>query len=370
MTNAIDYISINGFKSISSQIIELKPINIIIGANGSGKSNLITVFSFLNEIQKGHLQDYVRKSSGAEQILHFGSKLTKEIRLSVSFSQQKNMYEIILKPSAEDSLYVAGEYSSFWIKSQFSQASKTPINTYKNGQEAGISNPENLKKVNSWVNFWLGSWRLYHVHDTSFSSPLRKTSQLNDNGYLRPDGSNLPSFLYFLQKKHPNSYNLIRGTIKQVAPFFDDFILQPDRLNEDSIRLSWKHTNSDQYFNASSFSDGTLRFITLATLFLQPEVLLPSVILVDEPELGLHPYAINVLASMIKKVSYKSQIILSTQSSLLLDYFNPEDVLIAERNQKEGSSIFTRLDPSSLEVWRNDYSLGQLWEKNTFGGRP
>jgi predicted ATPase len=197
---------------------------------------------------------------------------------------------------------------------------------------------------------------------------MRKTAQLNDNAFLRPDGSNLPAFLYLLQEKHQNEYSMIRRTIQRVAPFFDDFQLSPDALNEDAIRLAWKHKNSDQYFGAASLSDGTLRFIALATLFLQPEKLRPSVILVDEPELGLHPAALTMLASLVKQASVKTQVILSTQSPLLLDHFQPEDVLVADR--VEGSTQFTRLDPTKLTTWLEDYSLGQLWEKNELGGRP
>lgn len=197
---------------------------------------------------------------------------------------------------------------------------------------------------------------------------MRKTAKVDDNDYLRPDGSNLAAFLYYLKEKHEGSYSLIQRTVQRVAPFFDDFRLKPLRRKPDDIKLEWSHKNSDQYFDASSFSDGTLRFIVLATLFLQPEEYRPSVILVDEPELGLHPYAIEMLASLIRQASVKTQVIVSTQSSLLLDHFEPEDVLVA--NRVDGGTQLTRLDSTKLAAWLEDYSLGQLWEKNEFGGRP
>jgi predicted ATPase len=191
---------------------------------------------------------------------------------------------------------------------------------------------------------------------------------VNDNSYLRADGSNLPAFLYLLKKKNPESYGLIRDTVRQVAPFFDDFLLKPDPLNEDTIRLAWKHRISDKYFGASALSDGTLRFIVLSTLLLQPHHSLPSIILIDEPELGLHPYAIVLLASLVKQASIKAQVILSTQSPLLLDHFEPRDVLVAERFH--GATEIKRLKTARLKSWLEDYSLGQLWEKNELGGRP
>lgn len=363
----LDYITVKGFKSIASiEKLALRPINVIIGPNGSGKSNFIGVFSFLHAIREGGLNDYVRRAGGADQLLYFGSKVTSEIRLLVSFRQEVNQYELSLKPSADDSLYPSDETVSYWEKQY-----PTPISRYlkprDNGREAGISSPK-VQRIADWVHTRLGRWRLYHVHDTSASSPMRKTAQLNDNAFLRPDGSNLPAFLYLLQEKHENEYSLIRRTIQRVAPFFDNFLLAPDPLNEETIRLAWKHKKSDQYFGASSLSDGTMRFITLATLLLQPEKLRPSVILVDEPELGLHPAAITMLASLIKIASEKTQVIVSTQSPLLLDHFQPEDVLVA--NRVEGSTQFTRLESEKLENWLQDYSLGQLWEKNEFGGRP
>jgi predicted ATPase len=196
---------------------------------------------------------------------------------------------------------------------------------------------------------------------------MRKTAKVDDNEFLRVDGSNLAAFLYYLREEHEASYSLIQRTVQRVAPFFDDFQLRPQRKPE-TIKLEWKHRNSDQYFDASSLSDGTLRFIALATLFLQPVDYRPSVMLVDEPELGLHPYAIEMLASLIRQASKETQVIVSTQSSLLLDHFDPENVLVATR--VAGGTEIARLDPASLAEWLKEYSLGQLWEKNEFGGRP
>lgn len=362
----LDSIRIEGFKSIAALEVELRPINVVIGPNGSGKSNLIGVFAFLHAIREGHLQDYVRKAGGAEQVLHFGSKATPQIEVRVSFKGGVNQYHLRLKPTADDSLYPAWEEVAFWDKRYPRPYSQT-LAVRENGREAGISDPS-LTRTSSWVRVRLGSWRLFHVHDTSATSPLRKTAQLNDNAYLRPDGSNLPAFLYLLQQKHAEGYDLIRRTIQRVAPFFDDFLLRPDPLNEASIRLAWKHRDSDQYFSVSSLSDGTLRFMALATLLLQPEQYRPSVVLVDEPELGLHPAAITLLASLIKQASVKTQVILSTQSPLLLDHFQPEDVLVA--NRIKGSTTLQRLETAQLAGWLEDYSLGQLWEKNELGGRP
>ena len=191
---------------------------------------------------------------------------------------------------------------------------------------------------------------------------------VNDNRFLRHDGANVAAVLHLLLHKHASVYDLIRRTVQLVAPFFEDFRLEPLALNENTVHLEWRHRASDAYFDASSLSDGTLRFIAQATLLLQPPPLRPSVILLDEPELGLHPYAIAMLASLVKQASVDTQIVISTQSSLLLDEFRPEDVLVADR--VDGATELRRLDAGRLATWLENYSLGQLWRKNELGGRP
>jgi predicted ATPase len=318
-------------------------------------------------MREGQLQQYVRKAGGAEQLLHLGSKTTDQIEIHISFEKQVNQYRVLLRPTDDDSLYPTDEHTYFWDKAKYERPYDENLSPGGNGLEAGISNPR-ASRIADWIRHRLSLWRVYHVHDTSSNSPMRKTAKLHDNDFLRPDGSNLPAFLYLLKAKHPEAYRLIRGSVQRVAPFFDNFWLRPDPLNENTIRLAWRHKNSDQYFGAASLSDGSLRFIVLATLFLQPDEFRPSVILVDEPELGLHPYAITLLASLIKQASLKTQVILSTQSALLLDHFKPEDVLVAER--VGASTRLARLESKPLEDWLEDYSLGQLWEKNELGGRP
>lgn len=363
----LDTITIKGFKSIASiEKLKLGAINVVIGPNGSGKSNFIGVFAFLHAIREGHLQEYVIKAGGAEKVLHFGSKVSKRIHLHISFCEGVNQYELDLMPTAADELVPKAEYVAFWNKEKYPDGPNEQ-SVSRIGKEAGISAPKG-QPIAAYVRKHLDSWRLYHVHDTSSSSPMKKTADVNDNRYLRPDGSNIAAFLYYLREKHETAYSLIRRTVQRVAPFFDDFQLEPQKLNPDKILLEWKHKGSEAYFDASSLSDGTLRFIVLTTLFLQPEKYRPSVILVDEPELGLHPYAITMLASLIKQASVKTQVIISTQSPFLLDHFQPEDVLVADR--VDGGTQFTRLESGKLSGWLEDYSLGQLWEKNEFGGRP
>ena len=361
-------IAISGFKSLGSVDLELRPITVLIGPNGSGKSNFVEVFSFLHAISDGRLGEYVARSGGADTLLHFGPRVTDALTISAWFEtdqRHENRYEIRLGHALPNKLVPLDEFVHYWNRSRYPEPYYETL--VPDGEEAGLSRRP-ARRILWHVNRYIDSCRVYHFDDTGDLSPLKKTADLHDNRHLRPDGANLAAFLYLLRERYEGSYGPIVETVKLAAPFFADFDLEPDHLNPDKIRLQWKHEGSDAYWDATSLSDGTLRFIALATLFLQPDRYKPSVIIVDEPELGLHPYAITLLASMIQEASVDTQVIVSTQSSLLVDHFEPEDVVVADRI--EGSTHFTRLSSEDLEVWLENYSLGQLWEKNILGGRP
>jgi predicted ATPase len=268
-----------------------------------------------------------------------------------------------LSRAADDDLFPSSET----VASSDNGARRSlSLSAWQKDGEAGLSNSQ--PPGSKWLRDPVRRWHLYHVNDTSSSSPFFKTAKVNENRFLHPDGRNLAAFLYLLREWHEDSYRFIVQTVQQVAPFFDDFQLEPLELNPETIKLEWRHKNSDQQFDASSLSDGTLRFIMLTTLFLQPEKYRPSLILVDEPELGLHPYAIEKLAALVRQASVNTQVIMSTQSPLLLDYFEPEEILVADR--VNGGTQLTRLQSPQLKKWLEDYSMGQLWEKNEIGGRP
>jgi predicted ATPase len=350
----LDRIQIKGFKSIREMDLELNALNILIGANGAGKSNFIEVFRLLREIVKQRLQYYVQKSGGANTLLHFGEKVTDLIFLKFTF--EVGEYEAKFYSTKDDTLLIAESGNIIGLR--FKKPSPH--------QETLLATDNSLRPFFQALMFVIQGWQVYHFHDTSDTALVKKTHDLNDNEYLRPDASNLAAFLYLLQEKYPHEYKQIVETIRLAAPFFDDFHLRPNPLNEDKIILEWHEKNSDAYFDASYLSDGTLRFMCLTTLLLQPN--LPSTILIDEPELGLHPFAITSLARMLKAASTLSQVIVSTQSVPLVNQFFPEDIIVVDRI--EGQSTFRRPDPESLTLWLEDYGVGDLWQKNVIGGRP
>jgi predicted ATPase len=346
-SNQLDWISIEGFKSVAnSGKIQLRPINLVIGANGAGKSNLLQSIKFFSTAYKSSLSQAVVQEGGADELLYLGVKVTREMLFQFALKNSNHTAELRAIANGSD------DFERFIIRVHVMEAHNT-------GQK--LVSPAETGAL-------LTAWRQFHFHDTGKYSPFKKTNKVDDNDYLRPDGSNLAAFLYRLQIRFPNDYKMIVKTVQRIAPFFEDFLLRPDNLNPEFIKLAWVHQGTDKYFGASALSDGTLRFIALATLLLQPPELRPSVILIDEPELGLHPAAIALLASMIHSASVDTQVIAATQSPILLDYFEPEDILVAER--KDGGTAFNRLNSDDYAHWLQDYSLGQLWEKNYLGGRP
>jgi len=214
----------------------------------------------------------------------------------------------------------------------------------------------------------LNRCRVFHFHDTSSTARVRQYCYVGDHRWLMPDAGNLAAMLYRWRQGNETIYDRIVRTIGQLAPFFADFDLRPEGPNDRDILLNWRHRESDSIFGPHQLSDGTLRAICLIALLLQPEEELPDVIVVDEPELGLHPYALNVVASLFQAAAQHSQVLVSTQSSTFLDSFEPEDVVVAERDGE--ASRFSRPSADSLKDWLEDYSLGEVWEKNVMGGGP
>jgi predicted ATPase len=363
----LDHIEVSGFKSIRELKLDLGSLNVLIGANGSGKSNFITLFEALNHIVEGRFQLFVAKAGGAESFLYYGQKATNKIQIKLKFG--RNAYECTLVPTVNDTL-VFDEENCYYHYPGFAQPYKRLIGSGK--KESGLETAATFSPMNvvAYVLETLKDWRVYHFHDTSESAPVKKSRDINDNIYLRPDASNLAAFLYLLKRTKSEYYKAIRDTVRLVAPFFDDFLLRPNPENENMIRLEWREKGSDFPFQAYHLSDGTLRFVCLATLLLQPQ--LPSTILIDEPELGLHPYAIAVLASLMRSASERTQLIVSTQSVSLVNQFDAEDLLIVERREsdKRYETVIERVDPDKLASWLDEYSLGELWEKNVLGGRP
>ncbi len=332
-------LSIKGFKSIRNlENLELTNLNIILGENGMGKSNFIAFFKLLQSLRDGSLQNFIQSNGGAGDILFQGRKVTEQMEFQAQFTNQQIHFQLI--PTPQDGCIL----------------------------DIGPSSEHEAREPSA-IPYGIPFWQVYHFHDTSTTAGMRHYEIIQDNKILRCNGDNIAPFLLNLRnsRSHKKYYNEIVHAIRAVNPLFDDFRLDVSQFGEaEKVNLSWNQKGSDHPMQPYHLSDGTLRFICLATALLQPEP--PSIIIIDEPELGLHPGAIAVLAELIEDAATRTQVIVATQSPALVDYFSIEDLIVVR--QKQGSSVFSRLKEEDFSVWLEEYTIGELWSKNVIHGGP
>lgn len=366
---SIQRLTIQGFKSLESVDLELGPLNVVIGPNGAGKSNLIGAFKFLERIVTKNLQLTVAQAGGAERFLFHGARRTSLLKLYFRFEQ--TAYEANLIPAADGLIFASevGHYFGYQETRGISDYA-VPFASAERESQLVDEAAKTQGRIARYIRDAVVDWSVYHFHDTSETSPAKQISDLDDNRRLRKDAGNLAAYLYLLKQRSPASYNQITAQVRLAAPFFEDFLLEPSRLNANKIKLEWRQKASDAYFDAHSLSDGTLRFICLATLLLQP--MLPSLVLIDEPELGLHPFAIQLLADLLRSAAKRTQLLVATQSVTLLNQLDPEHLIITEHDgiRTTAQRLSDRLPIEKLTEWLNEYAIGELWEKNVLGGRP
>ncbi len=380
-------ITLRGFKTIRD-LTDFAPgdLTVLIGANGAGKSNLISFFRMLSWAlaAPGQLQLHVQTQGGAGRILHDGTARTNEIcaELSLAMADGTNRYGFRLVHAAGDTLLFGNEWVQFVPKGEDSPTLPgmhaghpeakllhiSELHLDRLSMAAGHREAKLLDWENPTASVTLSTLRriiIHQFHNTSATARIRGKWSASDNRWLKEDGANLASFLLRLQEQHPAHYRRIEDTLRLIAPFFAAFELYPE---SDAVLLRWRELGSDQVFDVSQASDGLLRAMALVALLSQPVADLPAVLILDEPELGLHPYAIEVLAGLVRAASHHVQVIVATQSVALIDRFEPEDIVVVSRPGRE--SVLRRLDGEELRNWLDTYTLSELWEKNVVGGRP
>ena len=361
--------TVRGFRSIQSTELSLKRANVLIGPNGAGKSNLIAFFRFLSFLlsnPSGSLQQYVVENAGASAILFNGAKKTREIDAEIELRTARgtNSYRFRLFYAAPDTLIFADEACRF-LPTGTTDGRWTELGSGHREARLLDRNDNAAKTTRSTIAALLRGLVVYHFQDTSREARMKTRWSVNDSAHLKYDAANIAPFLLSLRTRYPKYYRRIVETVRQVAPFFNDFILEQE---SGTVLLRWSERNSDVDFSADQGSDGTLRAIALITALLQPPEKLPSLIIIDEPELGLHPYALNIISGLVSSATNSQQVLLATQSPALLDGFSASDIIVAERDAS--GSHFRRLEPDLLAEWLNDYTLSELWDRNILGGRP
>jgi predicted ATPase len=368
MPRTVQSIAISGYKSIDAAKLVLGPVTVLVGPNGAGKSNVIEAVELLGRIADAELALEVGLRGGAAAVLHDGAKGPAHISLRAEASDGKrgNAYEAVLVPAAQAGLIFEREVVEFHDKTRYPQPWNEIIGRgHQESRLAEVAAGDTTgSRVARHTLDMLQGCRVYHFQDTSAQAPVKQPGYASDTEILHPDARNLAAFLARLQAESSADYQSIVRTVRTVAPFFRDFVLSPDSSGRVSLR--WKQADSSTVFPAEALSDGTLRFICLATLLLQPRP--PALLVLDEPELGLHPFAISILVEMLRSAAVRSQVLAATQSVTLLDHMELEELVVTER--VEGATQLRRPDREELAVWLDDYSLGDLWLKNLLGGRP
>lgn len=363
----INSLSIRGYKSIKD-ISDFQPgnINVLIGPNGAGKSNFISFFSFLSWTLNsgGQLQYRIEEMGGANDILHDGADISRDISCAISIETDAgiNDYQFTLSFAKPDRLIFSDE------RYRYSAFNKSGVGTWQSlGQghlEARLPQLTENPTAKTIHNL-LKKLIVYQFHNTSDTAALRLKWSAYDGRWLKQHAENLGSFLYRLQNEQPGYYHRIVLYIRSVLPFFLDFDLY-EQFGQ--VLLRWKEKNSQKIFHAGLASDGMLRTIALITLLAQPEDDLPASLFLDEPELGLHPAAIELVAGLVKTASEYCQIFISTQSVSLVNQFDIEDLVVINRIGRY--STYTRPNQQEIASYLEEFSTGELWDKNIIGGRP
>ena len=350
MPGKLQRLSLRGFKTIE-RLDDFQPnqITVLIGPNGAGKSNLISSFRLLSWMTSppGDLQLLIAELGGASAILHGGSSRTREIEARIVLTTElgEDEYELRLSHAAGDTLIFAEERYRF---SANEDPGKAPWKQLGAGHREAklIAEAEAGDKNAGTILTLLRKMVVYQFHNTSSTARMRNKWGSEDGRWLKEDGANLASFLFRLRNEEERYYQRIVETLRLILSFFADFELEPEH---DRLLLRWRERGSDVIYTAAQAADGMLRAMALTALLLQPEKDLPNVLILDEPELGLHPYAINVIAGLIRGVANYVQVVLATQSVSLIDQFSPEEIVIVER--KGAESAFRRLDEADLGEW-------------------
>ena len=371
----IESVRIRGFRSLADvELSGLPGAAVLIGPNGSGKSNFVRFFEMLSwMLRSRQLGEFIARQGGADDQLFGGNNRTPrmEAEIRIQTAAGRNDYRFALAFGHPDRFFFSEEAFRFsgsgslkdapWQFLDSGHREAKIVEAAQSVEDYGV-NPTTARTI---VHL-LRNCSVYQFHDTSDSSSFKNTWDVSENRQLRSHGGNLAAVLYRLERQDVQRYDLICRHIGRVLPGFDRFAIEEDY---GKVLLRWKARWSDKTFGPHLTSDGSLRFFALVTLLNLPPAMLPDVILLDEPELGLHPSAVALIGGMIKSLAVEKQVIVATQSPLLVDAFNLDDIFVLDL--ENGRTICNKLNADDYGSWLEDnFMLGELWQKNLLGGRP
>ena len=368
---SVEHLHISGFRSLADvEIRDLPGVAVLIGANGAGKSNLIRFFEMMSWMLKSRrLGEFVTLQGGADDQLFRGDSVSRRMDATVTMRTDagRNEYRFALAHAHPDRFMFVDEAFRFnraTIDDEQKWFHLGSGHTEAKIPEAAQSDGPAGQTARVIVTL-LRSCSVYQFHDTSFGSRFKKRGEAADNARLRSDGGNLGAVLLRLEREDIRRFEMICYHIGRVLPVFDRFEVEE---TNGTVLLRWKAKGTDSTFGAHLTSDGSLRLFALVTLLNLPAEMLPDVLLLDEPELGLHPAGIGLIAGMIKQRSVDRQIIVATQSPRFVDSFDLDEIIVL--NLRDGRTECRKLDPDEYRTWIEEFAPGELWEKNLLGGRP
>jgi predicted ATPase len=381
---------IDGFRRLYEIDLKLKPLNVVIGANGSGKTSLLDVFLLLAASASGKLKETMSDLGG------IGANITNlmaargENERFVSFDLEMGVsgykpieYGLAIVPVGVG-YRISGERLNQWRDNKsepfthihandgfvryFEPKTKKgfvrPNWDYDQAESALSQVPKMFQEPEEFRNR-LASSTHYHVLDVSSRAPIRLPQQMRDAQLPGHDGEDLVSCLYTLRETDPDRFETIEATLRAGFPDFERLNFPP--VAAGTLAMTWKDKTSKNPFFMHQLSEGTLRFLWLATLLQSPG--LTAVTMIDEPEVSLHPELLSLLADLLREASARTQLIVATHADRLIRFLKPSEVVTISMND-EGAAEATRADELDLEKWLQEYTFDEVWRMGRMGARP
>ena len=400
-----DCIKIEGFRSFKKVELEMPRLAVLIGPNGGGKSNFVDLLMLMAEAGNGELAVGVNKRGGFRNIA-FGFEPTGEVLVEFSFKGLRDpasemeplpplitlakkpfdiTYRVTLRGLGvnfrvwEEQLHqvsVDPEQITFEIDRDatrtlfkwriISQEGEEPKSV--EDVELAISQVKDANKFRPPYAVFqeLRQWAFYRDIDVGPESPVRQPVLIRPATRLLSDGTNLSSVFFTIQQEHPDDWDDILGILKTAYPDFVKLTV-PAGGGDGKVHLRWfERPNEKQGLSANLLSDGTLKLLCLVAILKSPNP--PPLICIDEPELGLHPDWIELVAELMQDAATRTQVIVATHSPQIVAKLDPDQVIVTEKVEAE--THLTQLKTRDLEKWLKDFSLAELWLSGEIGGRP
>ena len=382
--NSFERITIEGYRRLFNVQVDMRdrPLTVMIGANGVGKTSLLEIFSLLAASANAQLANKISELGGLPDIITRDRTNSITISLSMSVPGYAPLdyqlevalkgftYEIALETLTENNPLVLEPFKHIDSRGLDVKYFNTedgvllrpnwdhnPLETSLAQVPKMYQEPENLRKR-------LASCTFYGALNVAPKSPVRLPQSMRPTSLPGANGEDLVSCLYYLRETDPERFEIIEDTLTAAFPDFERLGFPP--VAAGTITMTWKDKNFSKPIYMHQLSEGTLRFIWLITLLQSPG--LTAVTLIDEPEVSLHPELLRLLADMMREASQKTQLIVATHSDRLIRFLNPEEVLVCDA--EDGLTTMRWGDSFNLEHWLEEYSLDQVWAMNLMGGRP